>query len=441
MSARTAPIRWALLVVPLWAVLVLGTRWEPVLRDGWSHVVLLHNRPASLAMFWDVAKGDYLEQNPRLGQLATLIGYALGPLHPIVTPIVELGLFALLTALALGRWPSVRRTDDALVALIVTAVVLACTPQIGPMLFYRPFTGNYLFGALVSVLWLAPYRFAVAEPWPARIWLAPLWLVIGAAAGMCNEHTGPAFLAMGALAALAVVRRDGRANRRRLPWMLAGLVGFAAGYAVLLTAPAQHLRYDGLADQASVVARIARRGFGGNVRIIEKLASYLAAALPLIGVAAIERFRLGPPVQPRGARWPAAVLALAGLVCVVTLLASPKIGPRLYAASVALLAAAIAGGVVAPLRTAWARRTCGVLAAGAVAYVAVQLVTVYRIVGPVWEHRLSALQHGAGQTVTLPAFPVPADRYFLGEDLNAPGPRQGLVQFFSLGGLVLAPSP
>ena len=438
---RRAAAIWAAIVIPVWIVMILCTHWEPVQRDGWGHYLFHKNIHLTLGSLYDFAKGTYVHNNPRLGQVLTMLVFTPGPWHSIVTPIVELGMFALLTALALGRWPSVRRTDDALVALIVTAVVLACTPQIGPMLFYRPFTGNYLFGALVSVLWLAPYRFAVAEPWPARIWLAPLWLVIGAAAGMCNEHTGPAFLAMGALAALAVVRRDGRANRRRLPWMLAGLVGFAAGYAVLLTAPAQHLRYDGLADQASVVARIARRGFGGNVRIIEKLASYLAAALPLIGVAAIERFRLGPPVQPRGARWPAAVLALAGLVCVVTLLASPKIGPRLYAASVALLAAAIAGGVVAPLRTAWARRTCGVLAAGAVAYVAVQLVTVYRIVGPVWEHRLSALQHGAGQTVTLPAFPVPADRYFLGEDLNAPGPRQGLVQFFSLGGLVLAPSP
>ena len=441
MSARTGPIGWAMLVVPLWAVLVLGTYWEPVRRDGWGDLAWLHAHPPSLATFGAVAKVDYLVQNPRLGQLATMVGYALGPLHPVVTPIVELGLFALLTALALGRGPSVRRADDALVALIVTAVVLACAPQIGPLLFYRPFTGNYLFGAAVSVLWLLPYRFAVAAPRAAPPWFAPLWLVTGAAAGMCNEHTGPAFLAMAAVAAIVVVRRDGPVGRRCLPWMVAGLVGFAAGYVVLLTAPAQHVRYAGLADQTGYLARILDRGAGGNAWMIARFAIYLAATLPVIAVAAIERWRLGPTTQPRIARWTTAVLALAAVVCVLTLLPSPKIGPRMYLASIALIAAAIAGGVVAPLRTAWARRICGVLAAGAVAHVEVHVLAVYSVVGPMAAHRRSAIEHGAGRTVILPVFPVPAGRYFLGEDLTVPSVRDGVIDDFALRGLVMVAPP
>src|SRR5207247_1852231 len=105
--------------------------------------------------------------------------------------------------------PNLGRTDDALVAALVTAVVLACVPEIGAMLFYRPFTGNYTFGLVVNLLWLLPYRLEVAAPRPQRIWLAPLAFVLGGAAGLCNEHTGIAFLAMGALASLVVVRRDG----------------------------------------------------------------------------------------------------------------------------------------------------------------------------------------------------------------------------------------
>ena len=73
--------------------------------------------------------GAPLNENPRLGQLLTMLAYTRGPYHVIVTPLVELGVFALLTALALGRWPSMRRSDDALVATIVAAVVASCTSQ------------------------------------------------------------------------------------------------------------------------------------------------------------------------------------------------------------------------------------------------------------------------------------------------------------------------
>jgi hypothetical protein len=425
-----------MLVVPLWAVLIACTHWEVIQRDGWGWVELMR-RPTTLGGLYDLAVLDYRVLNPRLGQFATQLAYAFDAVHPVVTPLVELGALALLTALALGRWPSFRRTDDAFAALIVTALVFACTPQIGLMLFYRPFTGNYLVGLAVCALWLLPYRVAVVTPGPPRRWLAPVWLIVGIAAGLCNEHLGLGFLAMAALA-VVVVRRDGAAVRG---WMIAGLVGFTVGYVVLLTAPSQHLRYNGIADQAGYVQRIWSRGVGNNALLIVRFLHALVPAVPVLVVAAVERWRLGPSPQPARNRWAAGGLALGGVLCVLTVLASPKIGPRLYSASVSLVAVAIAGGLIIPLRTAWARRICGVLAAGTVIYVAAMCLATYRVAGPMGKRRLDAIEHGAGTVVTLPQLPFDGDRYFLGEDLTIDSIRDGVIHDFGLKAIVLVPSP
>lgn len=435
---RRASLAWGMLVVPLCCVLVFCVYWEPVLRDGWDELALIRGKVVSVRLFYDIAVLDYRVLNPRLGQLATMVGYALPWLHPIVTPVLDLTELAVLTALALGRWPSIRRADDAFMALVVTALVWLCTPQIGLMLCYRPYTGNYVFGLTVAVAWLLPYRFGVARPARLPRWFALVWLVVGVLAGMCNEHLGISFLAMAALATLVVVRRDGRAGVAGLPWMIAGLVGFAAGYVLLLTAPSQHLRYAGLADQAGYLERIAARGVRGNLWLVFRLVRALVPVVPLVIVAAVERWWLGPAQRPPLERRAAAVLALGGLVCMVTLLASPRIGPRLYGASVALIAAAIAGGFVAPLRTRWLRWILGVVAAAIVAYISARCVVIFRAVGPVGRARMAALERGAGTVVTLPALPARRSRYFVGDDLTDGNVRAGVVHDYQLEDIVIA---
>jgi len=416
---------WVLLIVPLWVVLVLCTYWEPVMGDGWGHVGWHRDNSVGLYAIYDFGREIYLNENPRLGQLLTMLIYTRGPYHVIATPLVELGVFAMLTVLALGRWPSLRRADDALVAAIITATIASCTPQIGPMLFYRPFTGNYTFGLALNLLWLVPYRLELTEPRPRRLWLALPMLVLGLAAGLSNEHTGFAFVAMGALAAVVAFRRGGLRV-----WMIAGLVGLGAGYWLLLTAPGQHLRYGGLADQATILERIADRGIAGNLRVFGFLALAMMWAVPLYALGVIERWRSGPPepteaaedsVIARRERWVCAVLALAGVGCALTLLGSPKIGPRLYFASVVLIATGLAGWLAMRLRSAWSRRAAAVLAAGMLIFVAARLIIVHRVVGPLGALRRERIEHGPpGSVVTVPAYPVGPSRYFLGDDFAAP---------------------
>jgi hypothetical protein len=157
---KRAPLVWAAIVGPLWVALVLGCYWEPVVRDGWGHMRFHFWTGLSPHALWDSIRGNYLHGNPRLGQAITILQYTPGPWHAIGTPLLELAMFYLLTVLALGRRPRLRSTDDALAFATTTALVVACAPIIGQILFYRPYSGNYLFGFTVQLAWLVPYTAA-----------------------------------------------------------------------------------------------------------------------------------------------------------------------------------------------------------------------------------------------------------------------------------------
>lgn len=400
---RRAPILWAALAGSLWLTMILCTHWEPVVRDGWRNLAWHRTHDLDLAEAWRLVKDGWLGSNPRLGQALTTVLYAPGPLHAIVTPLLELALLWVMTAVVLGRWPSVRRADDALLFATMTAVFALTTPQFGPMLFYRPYFGNYTFGLLLNLAWLVPYRFGG----PGRWWYAPVVVALGIAAGMCNEHTGPAFLGLGGAAVVWAWRR-GEGVRA---WMIAGIVGLAAGYVLLLLAPGHDARYGGLAKQAGVLGRIAERGVGENLAIVGLLVAYCAWALPWLALGAAAR-------QEKPDRWLVA-LAAAGLLATLALLGSPKLGARLYVHSTALVSMAIAGWVVAQRGTRWASTACAALSAAALLYVEVRCVIAYRATGAISAQRLAILDAAApGAKVTFPRYPVAAGTWFLGDDAS-----------------------
>jgi hypothetical protein len=420
---RAAAI-WAAVIVPVWIVFALCTYWEPIARDSWGHVWWHHATDVSLFEF---ARDTYLHNNPRIGQVITWLLITPGPWHVIVTPIVELTMLLGLTVLVLGRWPRFRAERDALVFATIMAMVLATCPLVGPMLFYRPFTGNYLYGLVLDLALLVPYRLHLEAALAPRRWLAPLMLVAGFAAGLANEHTDPAIAALCLFAVALAWRR-----KTLQPWMIAGLVGIIAGTAALILAPGQNLRYEGLATQQSLLERITARG-ADNVDIVTVLFRYLRPLvfwLALGGVAAWFARRRIPRVT-----W---VLAATALAITLTLLASPKLGPRLYLASVAFACAAIASLVVAQLETTWSRALAWALAAVFAARTGAKLVTVYASVGPTARARLSTIKGARpGTVLRLPAYSEPRSRWFIGDDLVYPKWRQYVAESFGLAAIEL----
>jgi len=115
---------------------------------------------------------------------------------------------------------------------------------------------------------------------------------------------------------------------------------------------------------------------------------------------------------------------------------------RLYFASVALIAAGLTGWLIDRLTGVWLRRACVILAGGVLAFVAVRLVAIQRVVGPLGVVRRDLIEHGRpGSIVTVPRFPVGASRYFLGEDLTVAAAREVIASDYQLKAIELEPAP
>jgi hypothetical protein len=415
---------WAAIVVPTWLVLALCTYWEPVVTDGWGH--LTWQRDLDLHTLWVFAKSSYYGNNPRLGQIITLLLYTPGGWHVAVTPVVELAMFYLVAALAIGRWPSLRRADDALLYLTVLAIGLATAPCIGQMLFYRPYTGNYVYAVAINLLLLVPYRFHAERPRDFGWWFAPIILVLGFAAGMCNEHTG---IAIGAAIVIAMIAFRRRGDRIAL-WMVAGAIGLAVGYVMLLIAPGHSFRYGGIAEQ-SLLARVEDRGVLGNAAIIGRLLLHAAIALPWLAIAWLRRGeRLTRPSTIA-----CAVALVVAALATCALYASPKIGERLYLPSTLMITVATAAWVHAQSR---ARRIAAALSVSALVVVGALVVPAYYKLGPAGARRIEALERATpGSTVTLDRLPVRKNYFTVGEDLDDPARRAVIARDYGLSAIEL----
>jgi hypothetical protein len=424
-------LAWAAAIVPMWIVLILCTHWEPVAHDGWGHWSWHRTIGMSFDHLLDFAKGTYVHNNPRLGQVLTLLIYTPGPWHSIVTPIVELSLFYILAALVLGRWPSFKRTDDALLFATIFAMAALTVPSFGLMLFYRPFTGNYLYGLVINLLLLLPYRFHYANPSPKGWWRIPLMLLLGLAAGLCNEHTGPALAATISFALFVFVRRG--ENIVSHAWGIAGLVGLVAGGIALFLAPGQAIRYNGLANEHGTLGRIIERGFAANGRIVGVALLYLLPLLLWVIVASIARWRSRPAAQRREHTVTQLVGGGLALAITLTLLASPKQGPRLYLASIVIACAVVAGWVLAQCVARWARTVVATLAAGVLAYMASRCIPTYRILGREFRERVAILDAAPDHSAAdIPIYSIKRSRWSIGDDLLIENIRNHVSASFGL---------
>jgi hypothetical protein len=419
-------IAWGAVILPMWLVLVACTHWEPVANDGWGHWSWHHEFGLSFDNLYDFAKLTYLRNNPRLGQVITVLLYTPGPYHSIVTPIVELGLFYALTALVLGRWPSLRRADDALLFATIFAMAAVTVPAFGLMLFYRPFTGNYLYGLAINLALLLPYRFHYESARTARWWHTPLMGVLGFAAGLCNEHTGPAIAAM-LLACIWACRKQ------LAGWMFAGLIGFVLGGLALLFAPGQAFRYGGLANQHGVLDRILERGIGANERIFVAAVLYLKPLVGWVVLGLVARWRVRRDPQPHNQLVAELALGALALAITLTLLASPKQGARLYLASVVIACAAVAAWVLAQCVSRWARTVLAALATIVLAHMVWRCIPTYRTLDREFAERVRMLENAPDNSIAdIPVYSVPRSRWSVGDDLLNEDVRNRVSATFGL---------
>jgi hypothetical protein len=253
--------------------------------------------------------------------------------------------------------------------------------------------------------------------------------VLGFAAGLCNEHTGPALAAIIAVALVVFVRR----GERLAAWGTAGLVGLIGGGVALFLAPGQKIRYNGLATEHGTIGRILDRGVAANGRIVGAAVLFLLPLLVWVVLALVARHRTRPPAQPRSQVLAQLAMAGVSLAITLTLLASPKQGMRLYLASVVLACAAVAGWVVAQCAARWARGVAATLAAGVLAYASFECVTTYHTLAREFAERVRLLDAAPDNGVAdIPVYTVRRTRWSVGDDLLIENIRNHVSYSFGL---------
>lgn len=405
--------RWIVAGVALWAWFALCAHWEPIVFDSWGHYFWHHEYAMTLGNVGDFVATEYNHWNPRIGELAALLSFTSGPWHVLFTPLMEVAALYVLCVAVAGRAP------DLLTFAITVALVLVCVREVGTVLFYRPFAWNFVLALLLAGAFVVPYRVASDQ---ARWWWTPAMIVLGLLAGLGAEHTG---LALAGIAVAAMVHRRGAR-----PWMVAGAVACVAGWAVLFFSPSQQVKYGGLAARQSILELLASRGVAGNLRVLWLPLVDLWPVLVVVAIAvALGRRRLARPLV---------VALLAAAVVLITLLASPKQGPRLWFAPVAVVCAVAAVALREQLAGVRARTIAVVATAAVLAGCAWQSIRVYRVLGHEGAERMAILEHATpGTVVTVPHLTPGRTHWSLRDDFDEPQRRQSVAMGFHLAGIEL----
>ena len=141
------------------------------------------------------------------------------------------------------------------------------TPAFGESFLWVTGASNYLYGMILILLYLIPFRRLLDAEQPAnRLRYAPLALLGGVLAGWTNENTSGALTVV--LICLFIWRL---VERKPAPlWCWAGLLGAVIGLALMVLAPGELSRLDGVGGMGGLKTIVWRA-----VAITYKLVKYL----------------------------------------------------------------------------------------------------------------------------------------------------------------------
>ncbi|HET9625503.1 MAG TPA: DUF6056 family protein [Kofleriaceae bacterium] len=419
---------------------------EPFAFDAWNVSYDTHAEPISLGRMVRYLAFEYVHSNPRLGQWFAYLSYKLEWVGPIITPLGYLALAAAVTVLGLGRWPTGRhrapggaitdvRTPDRDLALAALAIgfLWFAIPHIGMLIFSRGYSTNYLLGAAIQLWFLVPLRLRPTGDASRRAVIA--YGVAGVLAGMCNEHTGPTLLLF--LVAYAAWRRRTTGAWPRLA--IAGAIGALPGYIYIFVAPGQSARYDSLAQKVTLLGRLVQRGIVNNLEIFSGWILGAAPVLCLLVIVMIVTRDDAPSAARRAAFRLLGLVLCAGSLITITVFVSPKLGPRFYFHSCALVLACFLGIADTTLTTPRRLAPFIALAVAASAYAVGRTVPLYgRLHVAAAERVQTLLAATPGSVATLDAYEqTDLSWWYLGEDFKDPRKQEMITEYFHLRGLIL----
>jgi hypothetical protein len=197
------------------------------------------------------------------------------------------------------------------------------TPSFGQDFLWLTGSCTYLYCVLLILVYLLPFRRALAGEDRAGALRAVLFFPFGVLAGWSTENAAAALIVM-ELCFLVALRLTGRPLRS---WMFTGLAGSLAGFALLILAPGQSVRMTNSGGAGTLAKWLAR-----GISITKKAGKYLWVPVLLLLAAAL--WRLWRDRGRNKASWrlwlPMLVLGLGTLASAYSMVVSPQFPDRAW---------------------------------------------------------------------------------------------------------------
>jgi hypothetical protein len=406
---------------------------EPFAFDAWNVAVDTDAKPFSIGRFFAFWHKMYTTSNPRIGQPMAYLAYKLTPVAEIGTPLAYLSLVLGGFVFGTRRWPQRSSNHDLAVLAIGIGLLWFIAPNFPAYLFCRAYATNYVWVAAIQLWFLVVLRlFDPAKPYKPLALVG--YLLLGVTCGMGNEHVGPSliFFTFG----YGVWLWRARGEKPLLIWC--GVVGLVIGYALIFFAPGQSQRYEGVAEHYTVLQQLLVRGLSGNVAIyldlLQSAGPLLVLLLCMLGAAKFAEADAELQVEQKRSLRLFVLAFLAASLVVITVFASPKLGPRFYLHPMFLLFAAGLG-----LASTFLRTTRSLAPFVAIAVIS-SIVAIGRTV-PMYTRLAKASHDRLAQLASTPADAdtsveaweqVPEDWWFLGDDMRDQKKQELVAKYFGL---------
>jgi len=203
--------------------------------------------------------------------------------------------------------------------LAMFAGLWVLTPAFGESFLWVTGASNYLYGMLMILLYLIPYRrLPDAERPTGKPWYVPLALLGGVLAGWTNESTG------GALAVVLVCLIAWRLiEKKPLPlWCWAGLLGCVAGLFIMVLAPGELNRLNSAGGMGGL-GTILRRAIFITAKLLRYLWPGILAWLLLFAYFLRRRCDIKRLIYP-------VIFLLAGCAAAYAMAFSPQMPDRIW---------------------------------------------------------------------------------------------------------------
>jgi len=245
--------------------------FHPLFGDDWSYSLAYNG--SRLQNFGEILEAQYHHYFTWGGRtvvhiIAQTMLWAGEPIGDILNSLA-------FVALTLAIYFLAKKESDSYnvsLLIVINLLVWFFQPAFGQTMLWITGSANYLWGTLIIILFLIPFKRYFFDSDKNNSYLkAAVFFFLGVIAGWTNENMAVTLVFI----LVVFIAYCLHSNRRMQRWVFTGFMGTIVGSILLIAAPGNYVRYNDFAQTDSVVSR-----YGSQ--FVEAVAGLYYYSLPLI---------------------------------------------------------------------------------------------------------------------------------------------------------------